>query len=299
MPIIQPLTATPTMNHNNNDEFETINFDDTSAITRSNQNNDEIDGYDPKQQPQSLRRHHQHQRYTSRCKCVSYLFLVCIITISIYFITKRIQQQQQNKNNSNIDFTNELYTIRINTGAMEPYYDNNNHYWLPDSKLGIHDDFVVSVVDKDTTDTTTAVDNDETLSEVNDLCPITIYNSGNETDLLYCTDRTFDINTIGRYEIAIPKNHAQYQVTLYFIEYIYDTIGQRQFDIVIEDTIVQTNYDILQHTNHKQQVATNVTYIIPHVNDGYVSIVLQSSKISKATISGIVVQYRSSSSSSL
>lgn len=253
-------------------EFETINFDTAEEST-----NAEIVGNDPK------RREVRRRSKTCRrwCRCFNYLMLLAMVTCALYFAIAKISD----KNRRSTDFTNAVYTIRINAGATGPYYDDNNNYWLPDYKVGINDDFVVSVEGGD--------DNDEVdgLTTISDMCPITVATDAvaTETDAnIYCTDRSF--TSTGRYEIAVPENNAPYQIDLYFAETIHNEVGERAFDVLIEDFIVEENYDIIHEAggNGSNNKATRLTYIID-VDDGYVSIVLKS-KVNAAKINGIVVQ---------
>jgi hypothetical protein len=212
---------------------------------------------------------------------LNYLILLAMVILALYFTVMKIQ----NKNHESTDYMNEAYTIRINAGASEPYYDSNNFYWLPDYKLGTNDDFVVSVLDHDNDD------DPDTLTATRDMCPISVAidTVADETDEnIFCTDRTF--TSTGRYEIAVPQNSAPYQIDLYFIETDFDEVGDRLFDVLIEDYVVVENYDIMDEAGGSGNMnkATKLTYTI-NVDDGYVSIVLKA-KINDAKINGIVVQ---------
>ena len=204
-----------------------------------------------------------------------------MVFCALYFtITKAI-----NKNRGSSDYRNAAYTIRIDAGASSPFYDSNNKYWLPDYKIGMNDDFVVSVEGSNDND------EDETLTMINDMCPIsvTIDSVATETDEnIYCNDRSF--TSTGRYEIAVPENNAPYQIDLYFAEVVYSKVGEREFDVLIEDFIVVENFDIIREAggDGSNNKATRLTYLID-VEDGYVSIVLKS-KVNAAKINGIVVQ---------
>ena len=255
--------------HGKSHEFETINFDTTAEAS-----NGEIDGSDPKRR--EVRRRSKKCRRC--CRCLYYLILLAMLTCALYFTITKVLE----KNRGPTDFTNAVYTIRINAGASEPYYDDNNNYWLPDSTLGKSDDFVVSVEDNDNDD------EHDTLTNMSDLCPISVSTDtvATETDEnIYCTDRSF--TSTGRYEIAVPENNAPYQVDLYFAEVIYDEAGERVFDVMIEDNVVAEDYDIITEAGSNNK-ASHLWYIIS-VDDGYLSIVLKS-KVNAAKINGIVVR---------
>ena len=141
-----------------------------------------------------------------------------MVTCALYFTITKVLK----RNRGSTDFINDAYTIRINAGASKPYYDSNNFYWLPDYKIGINDDFVVSVQDTKNNDET------DTLTETSDMCPTSVDTeaAGTDTDEnIYCTDRSFA--STGRYEIAVPQNNAPYQIDLYFAELIYNEVGER------------------------------------------------------------------------
>jgi Malectin domain len=266
------MTFTDSQHGKKGNEFETIDFDTTDESTNS-----EIIGNDPK------RREVRRRSKTCRrwCRCLNYIILLAMVTCALYFTINKILD----KIRRSTDFTNAVYTIRINTGASGPYYDSNDNYWLPDYKIGINDDFVVSVEGNDKNDDAS------TLTAISDMCPISVAvdTLAGETDAnIYCTDRSF--TAAGRFEIAIPENNAPYQIDLYFAEIIYNEIGERTFDVLIEDFIVEENYDIIKEAggNGSNNKATRLTYVID-VDDGYVSIVLKS-KVNSAKINGIVIQ---------
>ena len=257
--------------HGKENEFETISFDTTEETSNS-----EIIGNDPK------RRDVRRRSKTCRrcCRWLNFLILLAMVTCVLYITIIKVQE----RNRRSTDFTDEAYTIRINAGASEPYYDSHNNYWLPDYKIGNNDDFVVSVED--------ISNDDKPDTSLSDMCPINV----DVTDALatstdeniYCTDRSF--TSTGRYEIAVPQNNAPYQIDLYFAEVMYNEVGERLFDVMIEDLVVVENYDIIEQaggtgSNNK---AIRLTYIID-VEDGYVSIVLKA-KVDAAKINGIVVQ---------
>jgi Malectin domain len=256
-------------------EFETIAFDtDTNA--------EEIVGYDPKGAHGVERVRGSNRWKRQCCKCILYLLLIVVITVVVTYATLITKKKR-----AKVDYFSEAYTIRINAGATEPYYDSQNRYWLPDQALGNNDDFVVTVEDNHNTTVDEAL-----LTQINDQCPLpniklNLLDTKDETDeSIYCTDRTF--STTGRYEIAVPENNAPYQIDLYFCEVIYNRVGLRQFDISIENNVVVDNFDIFQDAKKAMNHAVKVTYII-NVDDGYVSIVLKS-KHKAAKINGIVVQ---------
>jgi Malectin domain len=170
-----------------------------------------------------------------------------------------------------VDYSSDEYVIRINAGASQPYCDYDNNYWLPDTELGNHDDFVVSVAENST-------------SQKIDVCPVPVDNNSTEGRELYCTQRSFSDE--GRYEIAVPENFAAYQVDLYFAELEFPDVNQRQFDIYIENFLAVANYDVVDEAGGQNR-ATRFSYII-EVNDGYLSILFKS-KVDSAKISGIVV----------
>ena len=265
------MTFTDSQHGKANNEFETINFDTEEDSSKS-----EIVGNDPK------RREVRRRSKTCRrcCKCLNYLFLLAMVTCALYFTIIKVLD----KNRKSTDFTNAVYTIRINTGASGPYYDSNNNYWLPDYKIGTNDDFVVSVEGSDNAD-----DEADESTTISDMCPINVAIDAvaTETDTnIYCTDRSF--TSTGRYEIAVPENNAPYQIDLYFAEIIYNEVGERAFDVLIEDFIVDENYDIVKEAGGRMNMAVRLRYIID-VDDGYVSIVFKS-KVNAAKINGIVVQ---------
>jgi Malectin domain len=201
------------------------------------------------------------------CRRVVFFFVMVTFFTTVIYLSVNFAKSR------NVDYSSPEYTIRINAGASEPYYDAENNYWLPDSEIGNHDDFVVSVADNST-------------SLVDDKCPISVEQSETEGEGIYCTERSFTEE--GRYEIAVPKNNAGYQVDLYFAEFDFSEPNQRQFDVYIEDFLVVEDYDIYQEAGAKD-VATRFTYIID-VEDGYLSVVFKS-KVESAKVSGIVVQY--------
>lgn len=255
--------------HGKENEFETINFD-----TNEEASNNEIIGNDPKRR--ELRR--RSKRCRRCCRCLNYLILLSMVTGALYYtVTKTLEKRHRST-----DYTNEAYTIRINTGASDPYYDSNNFYWLPDYKIGTNDDFVVSVEGDD---------NDEkldTLTEISDMCAMSVNIDAVSTETdenIFCTDRSF--TSTGRYEIAVPQNNAPYQIDLYFAELMYNEIGERLFDVSIEDFVVVENYDVIEKAGGSDK-ATKLTYVID-VDDGYVSIVFKA-KLNAAKINGIVVQ---------
>ena len=171
------------------------------------------------------------------------------------------------------DYSNEEYTIRINAGASQPYYDAENNYWLPDFELGNQDDFVVSAAENST-------------SQAINMCPLSVSNNATEGRGLYCTQRSFSDE--GRYEIAVPKNFAAYQVDLYFAELDFSREKLRMFDLFVEDFLAVVDYEIFSEAGG-QYMATRLTYIID-VDDGYLSIVFKS-KVGAVKISGIAVSY--------
>ncbi len=58
---------------------------------------------------------------------------------------------------------------------------------------------------------------------------------------------------MSKYQFAVQKN-GYYQVTLHFAELEYDAAGKRSFDVMIEDSIVLKNYDILAANNKNYAV---------------------------------------------
>jgi hypothetical protein len=154
---------------------------------------------------------------------------------------------------------------------------------LPDYKIGSSDDFVVSVQGNDDSDTDV-----DKLTSTSDMCPMSVATDAATSatdDNIYCTDRSF--TSTGRYEIKVPENNAPYQIDLYFAELMYNEVGERLFDVLIEDFVVVENYDVFQEAGGSEK-AKKLTYII-NVDDGYASIVLKA-KVNDAKINGIVVQ---------
>ena len=103
-----------------------------------------------------------------------------------------------------------------------------------------------------------------------------------------CNERIFD--TTGVYQIPLPNTIEKtltFNVTLYFIESYFGTVGQRIFDVFIEDEMIQENLDIYNETRAKNKVYKLSSMV--YVPDGLLTIELFSIK-NDAKLNAIVIQ---------
>ena len=103
-------------------------------------------------------------------------------------------------------------------------------------------------------------------------CPTAI--AGTTNDMLYCSYRYFMAPTTQPYRYNIPvRNDMKYIVKLHFAELFYTNIGQRIFDVYIENELRLPQFDILQSINNNApKTAFVLTTTSRIVTDGYITI---------------------------
>ena len=100
-------------------------------------------------------------------------------------------------------------------------------------------------------------------------CPIAITATTN--DMLYCSYRYFTAQPI-RYTIPVANN-MKHIVRLHFAELYYTKIGQRNFDIYIENELRVPQFDILQSAkDNLPNTAYILTTLSRVVTDGHITI---------------------------
>lgn len=115
-----------------------------------------------------------------------------------------------------------------------------------------------------------------------------LYETNPKRALLYCSERWFQGNAGGTYELPLQRNDVELEVTLHFAELYYTKTGQRVFDVKVEGQMVRRGYDILSETGGDQMVATTLTKNV-WVTDGSLSINLLP-KVGNVKISAIEVR---------
>jgi Malectin domain len=228
--------------------------DDTESSEGSWVNDGEVDGKDPKQK-------------SKRCFVSSVIGLMLAFTIVLVGSTLHLYTGGKDKGyQENLPALAKSFVVRISTGASEIYRDLNNNEWYPNVEDGTHDDYSVTGE-----------------GDTYDKCPTPIANAGTYGEGLYCNERFF--KTEGRYEIPVPDTGA-YQVILHFADIFYNEEKERVFDVLLEDQVVEENYDIVKEVG-SGFAAIRITRTID-ITDGSVSILLRSEK-DYAKISGIEV----------
>jgi Malectin domain len=162
----------------------------------------------------------------------------------------------------------DLSAIYINAGgASEPVTTDDGTEWVSDAKY----------VTSDGMGTTSA----------SDQCMSAIQNSSFQ--ILGCTERNFDVR--GTYEIPVndttKRPTKKFRFVLYFVETVFGAVGDRLFEILIEDQVPYGNYDIYEEAGGQfivVQLSDEVT-----VEDGSVTIVFESFE-DKAKINAIEIQ---------
>jgi hypothetical protein len=158
--------------------------------------------------------------------------------------------------------------IRINVGG-KMYTDFNGNVWQSD----INSLYLASTT------------NSKTASH----CPRSILSTTN--DELYCSYRWFIAPTSQPYRYSIPvTNGFKYVVRLHFAELYFTKIGDRTFDIYIEDVLrTSAAFDILQNSKGNQP---NTAYIFTTttktVIDGTITIELRK-RIENPALNGIEI----------
>jgi Malectin domain len=179
------------------------------------------------------------------------------------------------------------FDVRINSGSKQPYLDLNQREWLPDddpsSMAGI---FTVSgnggvQATDGGTSSAQGNNNHHHYDNTNNLQNVGVEGTG-----LYSDERFFVHR--GVYNVVVPRNHALYQVDLFFAELYYAQAGQRVFDVIMEGQVVERDYDIFVRAGNHNATASRIGRSI-YVADGALTIELVS-KIEYAKISGIRVR---------
>lgn len=103
-------------------------------------------------------------------------------------------------------------------------------------------------------------------------CPASVATTRN--DKLYCSYRYFTEQTTHPHRYVIPvMNNMKYTVRLHFAELYYKNIGQRVFDIYIENQLRVAQFDVLKYAKDN---APNTAYILTTVSqvvtDGHITI---------------------------
>jgi hypothetical protein len=103
-------------------------------------------------------------------------------------------------------------------------------------------------------------------------CPLLIDNT--DDDPLYCTYRYWtSVPTLPATHYAFSIPNGTYQVALYFAETYFNAAGNRVFDILLENTVVRSYYDIFAVAGGKN-IATSLTFTVV-VTDGRLNIAFQ------------------------
>ena len=106
-------------------------------------------------------------------------------------------------------------------------------------------------------------------------------------DALYCTERFFQDGFSG-YEIPVDEIGRYYRIELYMMESFHNEINERVFDIVIEDEILEKNFDIFKTANGKHNKVRLVYTVF--VSDSSLSISFNAS-INYPLINAISIHY--------
>ena len=106
-------------------------------------------------------------------------------------------------------------------------------------------------------------------------------------DALYCTERFFQDGFSG-YEIPVDEIGRYYRIELYMMESFHNEINERVFDIVIEDEILEKNFDIFKTANGKHNKVRLVYTVF--VSDSSLSIAFNAS-INYPLINAISIYY--------
>ncbi|WP_240047239.1 malectin domain-containing carbohydrate-binding protein [Hymenobacter nivis] len=93
--------------------------------------------------------------------------------------------------------------------------------------------------------------------------------AGTDDDALYQSER---YSTNGQLSYAVPVANGAYRVVLHFAETYWTQAGQRVFNIVLENTTVRTNFDIVAKVG--PLTATTETFVV-NVTDGLLNLDLQ------------------------
>lgn len=158
--------------------------------------------------------------------------------------------------------------IRINAGGST-FSDSNGNIWESD----INSIYIPSTVNSIATSN----------------CPRAILLTNN--DELYCSYRWFTTPTSSPYRYSIPvTNNFKYIVRLHFSELFYTKIGDRSFDILIEDELrTSDGFDILQKTKANQPNTAHIlTTTTKTVADGSITIELRR-RIENPALNGIEI----------
>ena len=107
--------------------------------------------------------------------------------------------------------------VRINCGSADPFTDNDGNVWGPD-------EFFVG-------------------GSAYLQCPNEALVAHTDMPQLYCGNRWFDTAT-GSYEIPVNLP-GTYQVTLHFADVYFNATGMRVFDVALEGSVVESNFDIV------------------------------------------------------
>lgn len=254
---------------------------DVEILEQQQQQGNEIYGRDPK----------RTRRRCRTCCCSPTLCCMGIAWIAVLALAGFLVRQHYSNNNMNTaddmeppgnNDPNADFIVRINCGANQPYTDSEQNIWLPDSQEygAMQDKFQV------TGEGATYADRADSSRE-QERGEKPILNAGFEGSALYDNERYFTGNDGGVYQVFVPQD-GLYEVTLFFAELVYSAPNQRVFAVVLEDQVVEDNFDIFVQANNQSFTAVQASYAT-FVNDGAMSIAFQS-KVEHAKISGIEVK---------
>ena len=121
------------------------------------------------------------------------------------------------------------FCINVGYTGSTDYVDSTGNEWIPDDYYTSLGSIEVSATDDIT----------------------------NTDDIIYQTQRTFASNSQSTsLTYDIPVRNGVYDVTLYFAEIVETSSGQRVMDFTMEDTLIQSYYDIFGSTGH--DIATSI-----------------------------------------
>ena len=165
----------------------------------------------------------------------------------------------------------ENWIIRVSAGATENYIDPSGREWLRDDLENPSDLF--SVIGEDTW--------------THEDCPMEIANSDYAGPGLYCNERTFGAE--GKYEIPVPSDGI-YEFTLHFADIFFDEPGKREFEVKVENQMMNRHYDIVKAAPRGGNTAKRMHHEQP-VTDGSATITLRSlAGMQRAKISAFEVR---------
>ena len=158
------------------------------------------------------------------------------------------------------------FEILINSGAVNDYYEKNtNRIWMKDQYF-----IGGGVLFKRHYDILGTVD-----------------------------DEVFHIERWGTFRYEIPVPPGTYQLILHFTELHWSKVGQRKFDVSIENSISFKNIDLIKMSG-KIRTAFTINYTLP-VSDGLLSLEFTNANpvVDMPKVSGIEVKFLSTSTEAI